>query len=69
MTQKAPVVAYVYTAFELASLLRVGPATIRTMCQAGKLGAFKVGEKHWRIPQASVRKMYPHLFVTESPAA
>ena len=59
----------VYTVGELAKVLRVGAGTIRMMCQTGKLKAFRVGAKHWRVFEVEAKRHWPELFVADRPAA
>lgn len=69
MSAKSHGAGPVYKPDELAKLLRVGAGVIRAMCQSGKLKAFRVGAKHWRIAESEVKRNYPELFGADGPAA
>ena len=47
----------VYTLRRLAARWRCSPQHVRNMCEAGKLDAFKLGGKLWRIRGDSVAKV------------
>lgn len=45
----------ILTVAETANWLRLSEQTIRRMCEGGDLeGAFRAGDRQWRIPAASV---------------
>ena len=44
----------VLTVADLQKILGIGRNMVYTLLQSGKISAFRVGQKKWRIPKASV---------------
>lgn len=44
----------VLTVAELQEILGIGRSLVYSLLQSGKISGFRVGQKKWRIPKASV---------------
>lgn len=44
----------VLTVAELQEILGIGRSLVYSLLQSGKISSFRVGQKKWRIPKASV---------------
>ena len=45
-----------YSVDEVATYLSVGPGTVYTLIESGRLGAIRVGKKLWRIPRTELQR-------------
>lgn len=61
----------VLTVAELQEILGIGRNMVYSLLQSGKISAFRVGQKKWRIPKASicsVRFISAHLAAKQTAA-
>lgn len=53
----------IYTAAEVAAILKVNSRTVRRLADSGKLASFRTVGKHYRFYEAEVRKLIKASYV------